>query len=201
MTGQWVPRSAVIDTIELSDEVKDYARAMAGESETTLTTDRENILQAAALEVEQHVGRVLWQAAGGAGRTAVSELEVLQAPAELPLHYPLDAGGGVTVSVVSVKRWSDTSAAYEAATYAVRPGGAIRVDACGIYEIVATLDPGADPLQAAIEGTARLFAFRETHRPRGQTTGDPLGDAPVRLQGAIIKSGAGEALRYIRGPR
>ena len=201
MTGYWQARAAVIDAIKLSDAVKEYARAMAGESDAAVTTDRDNILTAAALEVEQFVGRCLWQAAAGAGRTAVSELEVLQAPAEIPAYYELADTAGVAVSITTVRRWSDSAAAYETAPYVMRPGGYIRVDAAGIYELTVTLDPGADPLRAAIEGTARLFAFRETHRPRGATTGTDDGTGPVRLQGAMIKSGAAEALRYIRGPR
>lgn len=200
--GMWLPRSARIETAELPDAVQEYAKQMAGESEAAETSDRANILLSAALEVEQFVGRCLWQGAGGAARTASSELEVLQAPAEIPAFYELADVGGVTVSIVSVKRWSDTSAAYESADYVMRPGGAIRVAAAGIYEVVATLDTGADPLQAAREGTARLFAWREHHRPMGRfAASDSDGTGPLRLQGAMIKSGAGECLRYIRGPR
>ena len=46
-----------IDPLDLSDELKDFARQMAGESSVSLTTDREHILLTAALDVELYSAR------------------------------------------------------------------------------------------------------------------------------------------------
>ena len=173
---------------------------MAGLSDTTLTADRLAILATAAREVEDWTGRVLWQGASGAAREAVSELEVLQAPAEIPACYLLPQAAGVTATITSVEKWDDTTAAYVTATHVARPGGRLRLDACGIYRVTATLDPGAEPHAAAVEGVSRLFGYREVRRPTAATmAASEDGPTPPRLQGAIFKSGAGEALRYLRG--
>ena len=200
VTGEWLPREGTLTAPELSTEVKAQAQAMAGLSDATLTDDRLGILQACAVEVENWCGLVLWQAAGGAARTAVTELEVLQAPAEVPACAQLPKAGGVTVAITSVERWDDSSAAYQTASYTARPGGRLRLDAAGIYRITATLDPGADPQPAAIEGVSRMFGYREVRRPTAATmAAREDGPTPPRLQGAVIKSGAAEALRYLRG--
>ena len=200
MTGEWLPRDATIDAPELPTAVKLQAQAMAGLSDTTMTADRLAILATAAREVEDWTGRCLWQGEGGAPREAVSELEVLQAPAEIPACYLLPQAAGVTVSITFVDVWDDATAAYTSATHVARPGGRLRLDACGIYRITATLDPGADPHPAAVEGISRLFGYREVRRPTAATmAASEDGPTPPRLQGAVMKSGAAEALRYLRG--
>ena len=40
----WTLQDSVIDPLDLDDDVKDQAVAIAGESAVALTTDRENIL-------------------------------------------------------------------------------------------------------------------------------------------------------------
>ena len=55
----WVLQDSEIDALELSDELKDFAREMAGESAVSLTDDRENILLSAALEVELYVSKMM----------------------------------------------------------------------------------------------------------------------------------------------
>ena len=51
----WALEDWTVDALELSDELKDFAREMAGESAVALTSDRENILLTAALEVELYM--------------------------------------------------------------------------------------------------------------------------------------------------
>ena len=200
MTGAWVPRGGTIDAPELPSAVKAQAQAMAGLSDTTLTADRLGILATAAIEVERWCGRVLWQATGSAARAAVTELEVLQAPAEVPACAELPQTGGVDVAITSVELWDDSAAAYQTASYTARPGGQLRLDTAGIYRITATLDPGDEPPADAIEGLSRLFGYREVRRPTAATmAASEDGPTPPRLQGAVIKSGVGEALRYLRG--
>ena len=200
MTGAWVPRTGTLTAPELSTEVKAQAQAMAGLSDATLTADRLGILATCSIEIERWVGRCLWQADGNAARAAVTELEVVQSPCEVPACSELPNTGGVDVSITSVELWSDSAAAYQPASYTARPGGAILVDTAGIYRITATLDPGDEPAADAIEGICRLFGYREVRRPTAATmAASEDGPTPPRLQGAMIKSGAAEALRYLRG--
>ena len=200
MIGAWIPRTGTLTAPELSAEVKAQAQAMAGLSDATLTTDRLGILATCAIEVERWVGRCLWQATGNGARTAVTELEVVEAPAEVPACVELPQTGGVTVALTAVELWDDSAAAYQTASYTARPGGAILVETAGIYRITATLDPGDEPAADAIEGLCRLFGYREVRRPTAATmAASEDGPTPPRLQGAVMKSGAAEALRYLRG--
>ena len=200
MSGAWVPRSGTVTPPELSTEVKAQAQAMAGLSDATLTTDRLGILATCAVEVERWCNRALWQATGNAARAAVTEIEVLAAPCEVPACSELPQTGGVDVVLTAVELWSDSAAAYQPASYTARPGGAILVDTAGIYRITATLDPGDEPAADAIEGLCRLFGYREVRRPNAATMATSEdGPTPPRLQGAVLKSGAAEALRYLRG--
>ena len=104
---------------------------------------------------------------------------------------------GVTVSVVSVRRWDDETSAYVDATHKVLPGGRIEVEEVGIYEVTADLTPGADVPDEAVEAVARLWAFREQLRPGDLTMSDGSGEQQV-LAGAIMKSGAAEIMRTLR---
>ena len=200
MTGAWVPRSGTLTAPELSDAVKAQAQAMAGLSDATLTADRLAILATCAIEIERWVGRCLWQATGNAGRRAVTELEVKAAPCEVPACVELPQTGGVDVVITSVELWDDSAAAYQTASYTARPGGRLLLSAAGIYRITATLDPGDEPPADAVEGLSRLFGYREVRRPNAATMATSEdGPTPPRLQGAVMKSGAAEALRYLRG--
>ena len=200
MTGAWVPRSGTLAPPELPTAVTLQAQAMAGLSDTKLTSDRLQIMATAAVEVENWCGRVLWQAAGSTPRAAVTELEVSAAPCEVPACASLPQTGGVDVAIVSVELWDDSAAAYQPASYTARPGGQLLLGAVGIWRITATLDPGAAPPADAIEGLSRLFAYREVRRPTAATmAASEDGPTPPRLQGAVMKSGAAEALRYLRG--
>ena len=83
--------------------VKKQAQAIAGLSDTTLTTDRlENILQACAEHVETRAGRMFWPGNGGAVRKAVTIIEVHHCGEPLsacPL-YQDTAGSDVTIDSV-----------------------------------------------------------------------------------------------------
>ena len=61
--------STVIDPLDLDDEVKDQAVAIAGESSVALTTDRENILLGAAGQVERYSGRAWFRGPAGCGES------------------------------------------------------------------------------------------------------------------------------------
>ena len=110
----WVLQDSEIDALELSDELKDFAREMAGESAVSLTDDRARILDTAALEVEFYVGRMMFRGAGGAPRVASSVVEV-EAPFTVPAVGAFPRSTGVTVT--SVERWDDEAEAFTASTY------------------------------------------------------------------------------------
>ena len=189
----WTLQDSVIDPLDLDDEVKDQAVAIAGESAVSLTTDRENILLAAAGQVERYTGRAWFRGPAGAARVATSIVETDAGDVPAVAALPSSVG----VSIVSIEIWSDNSEVWTAIDYIRRPLGMIRVKQGGTYRIITSVLPLATFPHEVIEATARLFAFLENLKPR-MASGD-MSDGTIATQaGAIQKSGAGELLRFTR---
>ena len=188
----WVLQDSVIDPLDVDDDVKDQAVALAGEKSVSMTTDRSNILLAAAGQIERYSGRAWFRGPAGAARAATSIVET-DGPGDVPAVGALPASVGV--SITSTEVWSDASEIWTAVTYIRRPLGMIRVKQGGTYRIVTSVLPLAIYPSEVVEATARLFAFLENLRPQ-KTTGDD-GTIPTQA-GAIMKSGAAELLRFTR---
>ena len=191
----WTLADSTVDALELPDDLKTYAREMAGESSVSLTDDRERILLAAALEVEMFVGKMYFAGAAGSARSCTSIVSV-SIPTDVPPipQFPQSA----PVLVTSVMRWDDAAAAYVTAEYVSRPLGAIRVPA-GDYRILASSTPNTSYPTVVDEAVARLFSYRESYKPRRNTS--ELSDGnPPSTTGALQRSGASESLRHIRIP-
>ena len=190
----WLLRDSVIDPLDLDDETKAQARAMAGEKAVDLTTDRGHILDAAAVEIEEYVGRMFYRGLAGAVRVATSVVEIDE-PGDVPAipALPLTA----PVNMTHCAKWDDAAAAFQSVDYIVRPVGAIRLPCAGTYQIVASATPSLRYPTAVREAIARLFAFREIHRP--QRTDGAMTDSglPPTQAGAILRSGATEILRHV----
>ena len=186
MARGWVLEDSEIDALELSDELKDFAREMAGESSVALTSDRENILLSAALEVELYIGKMIFRGVGGAPRVATSVVEV-EAPFTVPAVGALPRSTGVTVT--AVEQWSDTAEAFAPSTYIRRPLGRIRVPCAGTFRIAASVLPPARYPTVITEATARLFSYREAYKPRRNTSDLSDGNAPS-IAGAMLRSGS-----------
>ena len=195
MARGWVLEDSQIDPLELSDELKDFARAMVGESAVSLTSDRAHILDTAAGIVELYCARMYFRGVGGAPRVATSIVEV-EAPFEVPIVGALPKSTGVTIT--SVEKWSDASEDFETSDYIRRPFGVILVPAGGAYRIVASVlpPPGSAPVDEAI---ARCFSYLESYKPR-RNTSELADGAPPSIAGAILRSGAAELLRFARTP-
>ena len=191
----WVLQDSVVDPLDLSDELKDQARAMAGELAVGLTTDRENILLAAAAEIEHYIGKMIFRGPGGVPRVATSVLET--DGGDVPAIGAMPSSVGV--SITSVERWDDAAEVWTGSTYIRRPLGTIRLKAVGVFRIVTSVLPLEKYPAVVGEAVARLFAYRENVRPR-MVTGD-LADGTLPTQaGAVLKSGAAELLRFVRIP-
>ena len=193
----WTLQDSVIDPLELDDALKTQARSMAGESGVGLTTDRENILLAAAAEIEAYCDKAWFRGPAGAARVATSVIEA-GGTCCMPAVGALPASVGVTITSVEV--WSDASEIWTAVTYIRSPlGSTIRVKQAGTYRIVASMLP-LEPYPTVIgEAVARLFAFRENVRPR-MVTGDMADGTFSSQAGGVLKSGAAELLRFVRIP-
>ena len=195
MARGWVLEDSEIDPLELSDELKDFARAMVGESAVALTSDRSKILDTAALTVELYCARMYFRGVGGAPRVATSIVDV-EAPFEVPIVGALPKSTGVTIT--SVEKWSDTSEDFETSDYIRRPFGVILVPDARAYRIVASVlpPPGPAPVDEAV---ARCFSYLESYKPRRNTSELADGNAPS-VTGVLIRSGAAELLRFARTP-
>ena len=195
MARGWVLVDSTVDALELPDELKLFARQMAGESEVDLTSDRERILLSAALEVEMFVGKMYFTGAAGSARACTSIVSV-SIPTDVPPipQFPQSA----PVNITSVMRWDDAAAAYVTAEYVARPLGAIRVPA-GDYRILASSTPNTSYPSVIDEAVARLFSYRESYKPRKNSS--ELSDGtPPSTTGALQRSGAAESLRHVRTP-
>ena len=197
MARGWVLQDSTVDALELPDDLKDFAREMAGESAVDLTSDRERILLTAALEVELYCARMYFTGAAGSARACTSIVEV-DGTGDVPAipQFPRSA----PVLVTAVAHWDDAAAAYVTAEYVVRPLGAIRVSAAGSYRILASATLNPNYPTVIEEAVARLFAYREAYKPRQRGASDISdGNAPS-ITGAMMRSGAAECIRFIRTP-
>ena len=195
MARGWVLVDSTVDALELPDELKDFARQMAGESAVSLTSDRERILLSAAAEVEYYCSKMYFAGAAGSARACTSIVSV-SIPTDVPPipQFPQSAPTLVT----SVARWDDAAAAYVTAEYVARPLGAIRVPA-GDYRILASSTPNTSYPTVIAEAVARLFSYRESYKPRRNSS--ELSDGtPPSTTGAMMRSGAAESLRHVRTP-
>ena len=196
MTRGWTLEDSEIDPLELTPALRDFARAMAGESAVDLTSDRSEILDSAAWEVENYCSKMWFRGPAGAPRVATSVIEV-ESPFDAPIVGALPKSTGVTVT--SVEKWSDEAEDFEASDYLRRPLGRIRVPCAGTYRIVASVLPTATYPTVIAEATARLFSYREAFKSRRNTSDISDGAAPS-IAGALIRSGAAECLRFVRTP-
>ena len=121
----WVLQDSEIDALDLSDELKDFARDMAGESSVQLPSDRERILLTAALEVELYVGKAYFRGPGGSARACSTVLEVA-APFTAPAVGALPRSTGVTVSAVEI--WDGAAEAF--ARLHLHPAGRLASSSC-----------------------------------------------------------------------
>ena len=198
MARGWVLEDSAIDPLELSNDLLEFARAMAGEQALSLTDDRHIILLSAAGEVERYVGKMIFRGVGGASRVATSVVEV-EAPFNVPAVGAMPRSAGVTVDAVEL--WDDEAEAFAPSTYIRRPLGLIRVPRAGTYRIVASVLPAANfPTQRSPTRSRSCSAYREEYRPRHSASELSDGAAPS-VAGAIpSESGAAEALRFYRVP-
>ena len=185
-----------IDPLELPVGLRDFSRAMAGEKALSLTDDRHIILLSAAAEIELYVGKMIFRGAGGAARVATSVVEV-EAPFTAPAVGALPRSTGVTVTAVEI--WDDDSEAFAPSTYIRRPLGLILVPRAGTFRITASVLPAANFPAAIGNAVALTFSYREEYRPRHSASDLSDGAAPS-VAGAILRSGAAEALRFYRVP-
>ena len=192
----WTLEDSTVDALELPDDLKDFARQMVGESSVALTDDRERILLTAALEVEFYVSKMIFRGAAGSARACTSIVEV-DGTGDVPAipQFPRSA----PVLVTAVAQWSDAAAAYVTAEYVARPLGAIRVASAGTYRILASATPNPNYPTVIDEAVARLFSYRESFKPRKNTSDLSDGAAPS-ITGMMMRSGAAESLRFVRTP-
>ena len=182
----WTLEDSTVDALELLDELKTFAREMVGESSVALTSDRERILLSAALEVELFCGKMYFRGAAGSARACTSIVEV-DGPGSVPAipQFPRSA----PVLVTAVARWDDSAAAFVTSEYVARPLGAIRVTAAGTYRLLASATPNPNYPTVIDEAVARLFSYRESYKPRRNTSELADGNAPS-ITGAMMRSRA-----------
>ena len=192
----WTLEDSEIDPLELTPALRDFARAMAGEKAVQLTSDRAEILDSAALEVELYCSRLWFRGVGGAARLCTSVLEVDEA-GDVPIVGAATKSVGITI--VSVEQWDDDREEFEPSPYVLRPHGEIRLPDGGAWRVTASVLPALTYPVVVNEATARLFSYRESYKPRRNTS--ELSDgAPPSTTGAMMRSGAAECLRHIRKP-
>ena len=195
----WSLESSEIDQLEIPDAVIKFALGLARESALTLTADRQTILLSAAAEVERYIGQMIFRGVGGSARVSTSVVEVAAPFFELPTVGALPRTQGA-VTIISVERWDDFSEAFVAAQYIRRPLGRIRVEEGGAFQVVASVLPLPTVPDAITNATAMTFCYRELFRPGGQSAGDLSDGSAPSVAGALLRSGAGEALRGYRVP-
>ena len=190
----WLLRSSDVDPPALDDETRAQAVAMAGEKAVALTEDRTNILIACAAEIEEYIGRLFYRGLAGAVRVCTTVID-LDAPGDAPVvaQFPMTA----PVIVTAALRWDDAAAAFQASDFLVRPVGMVRLPAAGTYSITASATPSSNYPPAVHEAVARLFAFREIHRPHRSDGAMTDSGLPPTQAGAMLRSGAAEILRHV----
>ena len=103
------------------------------------------------------------------------------------------------MTVTAVEIWDDDSEAFAPSTYIRRPLGLILVPRAGTFRITASVLPSANFPAAIGNAVALTFSYREEYRPRHSASDLSDGAAPS-VAGAILRSGAAEALRFYRVP-
>ena len=196
MARGWVLEDSEIDPLELPGDLNDFSQAMASEKALSLTADRQVILLSAAAEVELYLGKLIFRGVGGAARVATSVIEV-EAPFTAPAVGALPRSTGVTVTTVEI--WDDASEAFTTSTYIRRPLARVLLPSAGTFRIVASVLPAANFPYAIANAVGLVFSYREEYRPRHSSSDLSDGAAPS-VAGAILRSGAGEALRFYRVP-
>ena len=106
--------------------------------------------------------------AAGSARACTSIVEVDGPGIDVPAipQFPRSA----PVLVTAVAQWSDAAAAYVTAEYVARPLGAIRVASAGSFRILASATPNPNYPTVIDEAVARLFSYRESYKPRRNTS-------------------------------
>ena len=191
--------SLEVDPPVLPAEVEAQALATSREKALTMSVGRRLLLQTCAVEVERFAERLFWSGPAGAARTSTAVVNVrfcFYSVAVCPLYPDVS---GVAASLTSLRRWDGAGPAWVTLSapddYRLLPGARLAVGRPGQYEISASLTAPATAPPSAIEAVARLWAYRETLRPGDLT--DVAGEQQV-LAGALMKSGAAEALRGVR---
>ena len=197
--NDYLLRTARVDELELPDADRDQARAMAGELAAALTLDRQKVMLGASHMVEHYCGRAFWAGAGGAVRKSTAEIEVFGAP-EIPTCCSLPDSQGA-IAVLSVKKWSNTTEAYEDSDYKLRPSNRIRLTNGGVYEVICTVLPENPAPAEAVEAMSRVYSYQTQHRGGGRSLAQSGEYEPPRLQGALMRSGASALLRNLRRAR
>ena len=95
--------------------------------------------------------------------------------------------------------WDDEAEAFTPTTYILRPLGLIRVPRAGTFRIIASVLPSANFPAAIANAVALTYSYREEYRPRHSASELSDGAAPS-VAGAVLRSGAAEALRFYRVP-
>ena len=98
----------------------------------------------------------------------------------------------------AVELWDDEAEAFAPSTYIRRPLGLIRVPCAGTFRIVASVLPPENFPVVVANAVGLVYAYREEYRPRRAT--DLSDGAAPSVAGAILRSGAAEALRFYRVP-
>ena len=191
--------SLEVDLPVLPAEVEAHALGAARAKALSTNTDRALLLTACAVEIERYAERLFWRGPAGAARTSTAVVNVrfcFYSVAYCPLYSELS---GVAASLTSLRRWDGDTQAWVTLSapddYRLLPGARLEVGRPAGYEIVSSLTAPATAPPSAIEAVARLWAYRETLRPGDLT--DVAGEQQV-LAGALMKSGAAEALRGVR---
>ena len=175
MARGWVLEDSEIDQLELSDDLREFSRAMAGEKALSLTDDRQIILHSAAAEIERYIGKMIFRGVGGASRVATSVVDV-EAPFNVPAVGAMPRSTGVTVDAVEL--WDDEAEAFAPSTYIRRPLGLIRVPRAGTFRIVASVLPAANFPTAVANAVGLVYSYREEYRPRSSASDLSDGAAP-----------------------
>ena len=191
----WTLQDSVIDPLDVDDEVKDQAVAIAGEKSVSMTTDRENILLAAAGQIERYSGRAWFRGPAGAARVATS---IETDAGDVPAVAALPSSVGVTIT--SVEIWSDSAEVWTVIDYIRRPLGAIRVTAGRhVSDRDERLTAGNLPLRGRRSNGRAIVRVFGKPKATQKMSGSDMSDGTIPTQaGAIQKSGAGELLRFTR---
>ena len=173
----------------IPEAVSAHAFALAREKELQSNADRSLMLVSSAAEIEGWIGAAYF----GADRRSVAVLELADVAEAVALVPTLPDSEAVVL--VSVERWDDSAAAFVSTPgYTRRPENRLRLHAPGTYRLTATVNaPDVLPPEVT-EAVARCWAFRENRRP-----GDlDVGEVPVNLAGAVMRSGAAECIRHLK---